>query len=254
MTLSWKTIDTIKVYMHDPASFGHPSRVANTNDEVEFQLRYGRRVFDGGQRLDDGGVSEEKFRIENKPLGLEFEGDSIQDVRDHLRAFLDTTQDLRGTWELWVEVNTSGGYDVSTGRRGESGSALIGVSYWAIFTTPTGEKRHLSYEGDVPDPFTGEWKQPASYKDLRWLRKGLPDAFSDETYYGGRKKTDDEMKAVMLATPEIVQTLRFMMRRLGGFGEEVRKSLLPRNIQKTIGLIQSGQVSLLESGFTREKP
>lgn len=244
MPKSWKTIDTIKVHLHDPKKYDdktpYHERLTDVHGLTEFKLLWARSLGYEGSASD---TPEEKelFAIENKLLGVRFEGPSVNDVKRQLQTFLKSAQSLEGKWSLWVHVQTHGGY--ADGNRG-SGSADISTEFYAHFVTLEGKTKHISYEGDVPDPFTGEWKPPSSYRELAWLREGLPDCAQRETRWGGKKKAD-EMDTYLEATPEIVNTIRQMQKRLGAFGEEVRERLKPKNIKKTLTEVQAGRMNLL---------
>lgn len=258
---TWKTIETIKVKLHDPNTRMEPEKfpaggkpemnetsdLVDSNKEAEFKLLWAREAYGGSMSHHVSKDEKETadFAIENKVLDVRFEGKSVNECLKKLNAWLETTQDIHGKWELWVEVKADG-YVTGSGYTHDA-NASIAMNFYAVYKVEGREPKHMSYTAEIADPFTGKWEPPRTHNELARLHEGLPDCARSHDRYGKKK---EERSAWLLATPEIVNTIRFMQKRLANIGKEVDERLRPKNIKETLKLVSQGRMNLLTDGKT----
>ena len=229
--MNWKSFDKLET-----AVPGAPSSVTNYRGKVEFDVRFGRY----NSPLSLTGPDKERFRIEHKELDIAVEADTLTEAKELLRAKLAASEDFTGTWVLWMHVDVSGGYDGDDERTWGTENAVcqIQVKYYAELTTGSGSnlrRRHMELRGRLPQPFTGEFWRPTKHKDLSRLREGAakPTKHSRPHTY-----EPDEVWAE--ATPELVETIRTLQRRLGESGDKVKSALSKKRFLETIDQVRSG--------------
>lgn len=228
--MNWKTIEKLEATVSG-------ARNSYKGERCEFDVRLGRR----GTPLCLTGDYTERFRIENKELDIAVEADTLHEAKAKLRELLARSEDYNGSWKLWIKVNVRGGQDRSW--RGESATCSIQIEYVLELTTQRGRqtrKRHVSMTTPLPEPFVGEFSIPTTHNELSKLRDGpvKPD-----------KPDREERGDVWVeATPEIVETIRTLQKRLGESGDKVKEALSKKNFAKTLEAVREGQTRLLLEG------
>jgi hypothetical protein len=231
MLLNWKTIEKLEATVSG-------ARNSYKGERYEFDVRLGR----SGTPLDLTGEDKERFRIENKELDIAVEADTLQEAKAKLRELLAQSEDYSGSWKLWMKVDVQGGYDGSW--RGEDATCTIQVAYVLELTTQRGgdkaRKRHVSMTEPLPSPFVGEFPIPTTHKELSKLRDGpvkpvKPDRFDSDDVW-------------VEATPEVVETIRFLQKRLGESGEMVKDALSKKRFAATLEAVRDGSARLLSEG------
>lgn len=228
--LNWKTIDKLEAKVPGSDN-GYKGEIA------EFEVRLGR--VSSPLRLDSGGEDSERFRIENKTLDIAVEGATLQEAKNLLRDKLAASEDFSGEWKLWMHVDVDGGHDLdndSKHRYGEEhANCSIRVKYVVELTTGgRGRKqrrRHTHLPGAVPNPFTGAFPVPKTHKELARMQDG-----------GAVEKRDrfNKDEVWVEATPELVETIRLLQRRLGESGAKVEAALSKKQFAATMAAVQSG--------------
>lgn len=223
--MNWKTIDKLEAKV--------PGAQNSYKGEMcEFDVRLGRHY--SPLRIDIGGeqtTDDERFRIENKTLDIAVEAATLHEAKQMLREKLAGSEDFSGTWILWMGVDVTGGYDASWNS--ETGDCTIKTKFVAELTTGKGKrtrKRHMDIKENLPDPFVGEFWRPTTHKELSRLREG--------GVLANRRSAKDEVWVEV--TPELVETVRRLQRKLGESGEAVKEALSKKRFLETLETVRSG--------------
>jgi len=238
--LSWKTIDKLEAKV--PGA--HNSYKGET---CEFNVMLGRsysplQIDVGGNQTED----DERFRIENKTLDIAVEAATLREAKQLLREKLAASEDFTGTWKLWMHVNAFGGSDISSGRYGEERAhCTIDVKYVVELTTGRGKslrKRNVHLMAPLPSPFTGEFPVPKTHKELARLQNG-----------GAVEKRErwNKDEVWVEATPELVETIRLLQKRLGESGDKVQEALSKKRFMETLEAVRNGN-RLLSTSLVSE--
>lgn len=167
-------------------------------------------------------------------MDIAVEGASLSEAKDLLREKLAASDDFSGKWKLWMQVDVDGGIDID-GRWGkEAARCAIDVQYVVELTTGKGKtarRRHGHHPGVLPSPFVGEFTVPTTHKELSQLRDG-PAVPAREDW------NKDNVWAE--ATPELVEAVRLLQRRLGESGEAVEAALSKKRFLETLEAVRSG--------------
>lgn len=229
--LNWKTIDKLETIV--------PGAKTYRGELCEFDVRLGRP----GTPLSLTGKDVERFRIENKEFDIAVEADTLQEAKNLLREKLASSDNYEGTWKLWLRVDASGGHDEDS-HFGESANCSISMEFVVELTTRGHQgqtrRRHMQMPGTLPHPFTGDFPKPTTHKDLSHLREGPAIGKRDEY-------NKDEVWAE--ATPELVETIRLLQRRLGESGKQVEDALSRKRFKETLEAVRTGG-RLLSAGVT----
>lgn len=234
--MNWRTIDKLQAQVP-----GAPSTATNYRGMVEFEVRFGRH----GTPLSLTGADDEIFRIENKTLDIAVEGKTLTEAKEKLREQLAASDDFSGTWSLWMKVEVSGGYEPNNYRNAESAICQIEVRYVVqLITTKGGSKRarHMDIRESLPTPFVGEFWKPTTHKELSRLREGPA---------LGKRDDFNRDEVWIEATPDLVETIRTLQRRLGASGDAVKAALSRKRFLETIDAVRSGG-RLLDTSLTLE--
>lgn len=229
MALQWKTIDKLGAKV--PGATGY-----HRNGLVEFDVRLGRPQ--SPLRIDVADDSE-RFRIENKEYDICVEASTLHEAKQLLRAKLAASDDFTGTWSLWMKVETRGGFDPENYRSAEQADCVIEVRYVVQLVTVNGDRtkraRHMSIQQSLPVPFTGEFWKPTTHAELSRLTDGPA---------VGRRGEHNKNEVWLEATPQLVETIRALQRRLGASGEAVTAALSAQRFRQTIAELQAGKLLL----------
>lgn len=231
--LNWKTIDKLEAKV--------PGVEGNYRGWTEFDVKLGRAYsplrIDIG---DDDSEDSERFAIENKTLDIRVEGKTLREAKQRLREKLAASDDFNGKWTLWMKVDADGGYAPGHIRNSdEYASCTIRVEYYLQLVSGKAGKRrarHMALREALPTPFTGEFAIPTTHKELSRLQSGgLPP----------QRDTWNKDDVWVIATPELVETLRALQRRLGESGAQVQQALSLKKFSETIKAVQEGHGQLL---------
>lgn len=253
--LNYKTIDTLSAEV--------PSDDGDKN--AEFIVRFGRKAGrrSGGPRLGDEESDSAEFVIENVALSIKVSDSTYQGARKKLREALKKKENFSGVWTLWMHVEATGNYEKSGGyNTSEKGHATIETSFKLELVTKTKDVervRHMSYDKELPTPFTGEFWTPSTHAEHQPLREGpafqrmVEDWVDDGPAPGygrlNRRKVLEENPSVWVeATTDNVETIRALQQRLGEMGQKVEEALAKKNFAKTLEAVRKGGGLLLGTG------
>lgn len=234
MILNWKTIDKLEAKVPGAEN-------SYKGEWCEFDVKLGRPS--SPLRLDLGGDDDpeeaERFRIENKTLDIAVEASSLSEAKKLLREKLAASEDFSGTWKLWMHVDVHGGLDLDQRWGRESADCTISVDYVVELTTGNGKKvkkRHTHLPGHLPQPFEGKFPVPTAHKELSRLKDGpaVP-----------KRESWNKDEVWIEATPELVETIRTLQRRLGESGEKAAEALSKKKFFETIELLHKAQAGRL---------
>jgi len=230
--MNWKTIDKLEAKV--------PGADTYRGEWVTFDVRLGRSTMP----LRLSGEDDERFRIENTEFDIAVEATTLQEAKALLREKLATSEDYSGTWKLWMKIDVSGGYDESW--NGESATCTISVAYVLELTTGKGNrkrKRHIALKESLPHPFVGEFTRPTTHAELSRLSDGAACPPRND-----RRRLYDKEDVWVEATPEIVETIRMLQRRLGESGDNVKAALSKKRFLETLASVRSGNSRLIGGG------
>jgi hypothetical protein len=230
MFLNWRIIEKLEAKVPGQEK----GIAANYRGQVEFNVLLGR----GSTPLSLTGEDHERFRIENKELGIMVEGETLAEAKKKLRAKLAASENFDGTWRLWLQLDASGGHEAGIRHSGEERAHCSIEMKFTVELTTGKRKRHTHMPGSLPNPFDGKFPIPRTHKELSRLQEG-PAVPVKERW------NRDEIWVE--ATPELIATLRMLQVRLGESGAAVKKALSKTDWKKTIAAVQSGQASRLLS-------
>lgn len=238
MKLNWKTIDKLNAIV--------PGANTYRGERCEFDVRFGRP----GTPLSLTEAAEYRFRIENKELDIAVEAATLGEAKQLLRDRLAASENFSGTWKLLMHVEVAGGYEPESSFGKESAECSIATRFILELTTHSNGRRrirHMSLRQALPQPFTGEFWKPKTHNELSDLR--------EQSYRDSRKglisrgKDDDEV--IVEATPELVELVRSLQRRLGDSGDRVKTALSKKQFSETLDRIRAGGTLLLDTNLTK---
>lgn len=234
--LNWKTIDKLEARV--------PGADTYRGELCEFDVRFGRSRTPITLSSDE---DPERFRIENKQYDIAVEAATLQEAKVLLREKLAASDNFSGTWKLWMKVEVSGGYDDDHGWISERAVCSIATQFVVELTTKQKgktRKRSGTFRGTLPNPFTGDFPKPKTHKELSQLQEG-----------GAVEKRDrfNKDEVWVEATPELVETIRLLQRRLGESGDRVKEALSRKRFLATIEAVRRGD-RLLETSLVQEDP
>lgn len=213
--MNWKTIDKLEARV--------PGAQTYRGETVEFDVRLGR----AGTPLHLTGKESERFRIENKELDITVEAATLHEAKQLLREKLAASEDFTGTWKLWMQIDVEGGYNPDA-FQGEAGQCKIATKFVVELTTNK-RKRHMRIDGNLPQPFVGDYWRPKTHNELSQLREG-----------GALESRSDKSEVWIEATPELVETIRVLQRKLGASGDRVTEALSKSRFLATLQSVRAG--------------